>query len=209
MSLSDTYFLASRARSKLTREATRGDHDLRVLVSHANLLDSLMDSLAEQRAKARQQSATESRSVQFVLPPKPEHPTFATIEEVDADDESDSDSDSDSDVSDSVVRVADLEDDDGERESDYDEEDSEDEEEYMHSHYGIVSSGPRSYRDIGTLGDDEEDELPNLTYSSDEDNAESDDESEEPQGDEVATAGDDDLFSSKGQLAVLPLAVRV
>jgi hypothetical protein len=42
---SDAYYLATRARAKLTREACRQDHDLRVLVSHANLLDSLMETL--------------------------------------------------------------------------------------------------------------------------------------------------------------------
>lgn len=41
----DAYYLATRARAKLTREACRQDHDLRVLVSHANLLDSLMETL--------------------------------------------------------------------------------------------------------------------------------------------------------------------
>lgn len=49
---SDAYYLATRARAKLTREACRQDHDLRVLVSHANLLDSLMESL-NSRTNAR------------------------------------------------------------------------------------------------------------------------------------------------------------
>lgn len=42
---SDVYSLATKARSKLTREAMRQDHDLRILVSHANLLDSLVETL--------------------------------------------------------------------------------------------------------------------------------------------------------------------
>lgn len=49
MSISDTYLLASKARSKLQHEASRHDHDLRILVSHANMLDNLMDSLAKHR----------------------------------------------------------------------------------------------------------------------------------------------------------------
>lgn len=49
MSLADTYLLASKARSKLTREASRQDHDLRILVSHANMLDNLMEELSKQR----------------------------------------------------------------------------------------------------------------------------------------------------------------
>lgn len=55
MSLADTCLLASKAKSKLTREALRQDHDLRILVSHANMLDNLMDSLAERRYKRQQQ----------------------------------------------------------------------------------------------------------------------------------------------------------
>lgn len=46
MSLTQTYYLAHTARGKLSKEATRGDHDLRLLVGHANLLDGLMLDLA-------------------------------------------------------------------------------------------------------------------------------------------------------------------
>ncbi|KAL4910287.1 hypothetical protein BDW74DRAFT_144771 [Aspergillus multicolor] len=47
MSITQTYYLAHTARRKLTREASRADHDLRLLVGHANLLDSLMLDLAD------------------------------------------------------------------------------------------------------------------------------------------------------------------
>lgn len=47
MSITQTYYLAHTARKKLTREASRSDHDLRLLVGHANLLDSLMLDLAD------------------------------------------------------------------------------------------------------------------------------------------------------------------
>ncbi|KAL9092607.1 MAG: hypothetical protein Q9165_004411 [Trypethelium subeluteriae] len=47
MSLTQTYFVASQARTKLGREAARPDHNLRLLVGHANLLDSLMLELAD------------------------------------------------------------------------------------------------------------------------------------------------------------------
>jgi len=46
MSITQTYFLAHSARGKLSREAARPDHDLRLLVGHANMLDSLMVDLA-------------------------------------------------------------------------------------------------------------------------------------------------------------------
>lgn len=46
MSVTQTYFLAHSARGKLSKEAARPDHDLRLLVGHANMLDSLMLDLA-------------------------------------------------------------------------------------------------------------------------------------------------------------------
>jgi hypothetical protein len=47
MSVTQTYYLAHKARAKLSAEAARADHDLRLLVGHANLLDSLMLELAD------------------------------------------------------------------------------------------------------------------------------------------------------------------
>lgn len=47
MSITQTYYLAHKARAKLASEAARADHDLRLLVGHANLLDSLMFELAD------------------------------------------------------------------------------------------------------------------------------------------------------------------
>ncbi|KAJ4292227.1 hypothetical protein N0V88_005858 [Collariella sp. IMI 366227] len=47
MSITQTYFLAHKARAKLSSEAARPDHNLRLLVGHANLLDSLMLELAD------------------------------------------------------------------------------------------------------------------------------------------------------------------
>jgi hypothetical protein len=47
MSITQTYYLAHKARAKLSREAAQPDHDLRLLVGHANLLDSLMLELAD------------------------------------------------------------------------------------------------------------------------------------------------------------------
>lgn len=58
MADADIYFLASRARSKLTTQASQPDHNLRKLVSHANMLDNLMDTLVknrETRQKERQE----------------------------------------------------------------------------------------------------------------------------------------------------------
>lgn len=54
MSIRTTYYLAHTARGKLSHEAAQADHELRRLVGHANLLDSLMLELAE--AEAEQES---------------------------------------------------------------------------------------------------------------------------------------------------------
>lgn len=47
MSITQTYYLAHTARGKLSQEAAKSDHNLRYLVGHANLLDSLMLELAD------------------------------------------------------------------------------------------------------------------------------------------------------------------
>ena len=47
MSITQTYYLAHKARTKLSREAAPPDHDLHQLVGHANLFDSLMLELAD------------------------------------------------------------------------------------------------------------------------------------------------------------------
>lgn len=47
MSISETYSLAHAARAKLLKETSRPDHALRMIVGHANLLDSIMLELAD------------------------------------------------------------------------------------------------------------------------------------------------------------------
>ncbi|EXJ81601.1 hypothetical protein A1O1_07665 [Capronia coronata CBS 617.96] len=54
MSITQTYFLAHSARGKLSKEASRPDHDLRLLVGHANMLDSLMLDLANAEREQEQ-----------------------------------------------------------------------------------------------------------------------------------------------------------
>ncbi|KAA8902489.1 hypothetical protein FN846DRAFT_955578 [Sphaerosporella brunnea] len=51
MSVTETFYLAHKARGKLSSEASRSDHNLRLLVGHANLLDTLMIHLAEAEAE--------------------------------------------------------------------------------------------------------------------------------------------------------------
>lgn len=75
MSLTQTYYLAHTARGKLSKEASRADHDLRLLVGHANLLDGLMLDLADAEreqenwfnttVKGATKAATEPKHIQW------------------------------------------------------------------------------------------------------------------------------------------------
>ena len=104
MSLTQTYYLAHTARGKLSKEAARADHDLRLLVGHANLLDSLMLDLADaereqeswfnQTVKGAAKASEESKHIQWA----DTIPEQVIEEEEYDDDSSDSDSDSDDEV---------------------------------------------------------------------------------------------------------------
>ncbi|CAK7211910.1 hypothetical protein SCUCBS95973_001284 [Sporothrix curviconia] len=118
MSITQTYFLAHKARAKLSSQAARPDHNLRLLVGHANLLDTLMLELADaereqeswfnqsvrgasQNNKTDAASSTQKadRHVQWAdtVIEEPEEDWQAE----DADDDSDASSDASSDYSDS------------------------------------------------------------------------------------------------------------
>lgn len=94
MSLTQTYYVASTARSKLGREAGKSDHNLRLLVGHANLLDTLMVELADAE---REQEAWFDNSVQKAspAPEQPLHISWALDEDMEDDDSDTSDDDSD------------------------------------------------------------------------------------------------------------------
>lgn len=100
MSLTQTYFLAHKARGKLSNEAGRPDHNLRLLVGHANLLDSLMLDLADAE---REQESWFNHSVRGASPKSEErHVQWAdTVIDEPAEDWRVEDADSDSDSSDS------------------------------------------------------------------------------------------------------------
>ncbi|EMC92625.1 hypothetical protein BAUCODRAFT_77372 [Baudoinia panamericana UAMH 10762] len=102
MSLTQTYYVASTARSKLGREAGRADHNLRRLVGHANLLDNLM---AELQDAERAQEAWFHQSVSKAnKTEEPKHITWVdqvdTIMEEDEEEDSDSDSDAEYEIDD-------------------------------------------------------------------------------------------------------------
>jgi phosphohistidine phosphatase SixA len=96
MSLTQTYYIAASARSKLGKEACRADHDLRLLVGHANLLDSLMIELqdAERQQEAWFHSTVAKASKAEKQQQQQQHIQWVDrIEEEAAESDSDSDSD--------------------------------------------------------------------------------------------------------------------
>ena len=96
MSLTQTYYIAASARSKLGKEACRADHDLRLLVGHANLLDSLMIEL--QDAERQQEAWFNQTMAKASKAEEPRHIQWAdSIAEDSDEDESDSDSECDDD----------------------------------------------------------------------------------------------------------------
>lgn len=87
MSITQTYYLAHKARAKLSREAAQPDHDLRLLVGHANLLDTLMLELADAE---REQERWFNQSVRGASQKQERHVQFA--EQIAEEEEYDSDS---------------------------------------------------------------------------------------------------------------------
>ncbi|KAK2759413.1 hypothetical protein FQN54_002891 [Arachnomyces sp. PD_36] len=104
MSITQTYFLAQTARGKLAREAAQADHDLRLLVGHANLLDSVMLELAEAEQEQERWFNQSVSGARHASNDEPKHIKWAdTVVEEPEDDwdpEDASDSDSESDDSD-------------------------------------------------------------------------------------------------------------
>jgi hypothetical protein len=101
MSLSQTYSVASSARSKLGKEATKADHNLRRLVGHANLLDALM---LELRDAERQQEAWFNQTVRSAKKDEDRH--IQWVDRIEEEDEEDSDSDSDSEFDEEEFEMA-------------------------------------------------------------------------------------------------------
>ena len=91
MSLTQTYYLAHTARGKLSKEASRSDHDLRLLVGHANLLDSLMIDLADAE---REQESWFNHTVKGATKAAeaPKHIQWADTIEEEAEEDSDAES---------------------------------------------------------------------------------------------------------------------
>ena len=139
MSITQTYMLATVARRQLQKEAARADHDLRLLVGHANLLDGLMLDLAN--AEQEQESwFNQSVNSAATASAEPKHvqwadshpiPEEAAEDEMydESDDDDDSEADEEIDVAPRAVRkvpqtivTAVQEEEDQEMDDDFDEE---------------------------------------------------------------------------------------
>lgn len=111
MSITQTYYLAHKARAKLSAEAARSDHNLRLLVGHANLLDSLMLELADAE---REQEMWFNQSVRGATKSQDRHVQWAdtivedAVDDWEADDASSDSSDSDDDYEDEDVEMANV-----------------------------------------------------------------------------------------------------
>lgn len=91
MSFAESYVLASKVRSKLTKEAANPKTSLRSLVLQANMLDNLMDHISVQAEQKR------AAKVSFAIPKKETVPVGPLVTEYELDSDSDFDSDSESD----------------------------------------------------------------------------------------------------------------
>ncbi|KAL1967071.1 hypothetical protein VTN77DRAFT_3595 [Rasamsonia byssochlamydoides] len=169
MSITQTYYLAHTARSKLSREAARADHDLRLLVGHANLLDSLMLELANaEKEQERWFNHTVNSATKSSQDEKPTHIRWAdTIVEDPEEDWDSEDSDSESDMTDDsdmeeddlavhtasaapfrrapspVAIVTEMEVSDSESDSDEDEDEDEDDDDFEFSELTLTRSPSR------------------------------------------------------------------
>ncbi|KAJ5143672.1 uncharacterized protein N7515_002459 [Penicillium bovifimosum] len=103
MSITQTYYLAHTARKKLTREASRADHNLRLLVGHANLLDSLMFDLADAEREQERWFNQTVKGATKASSSSRQHIQWAStvVEEPEEDWDAEDASDMDSDLSDS------------------------------------------------------------------------------------------------------------
>ncbi|RLV89978.1 hypothetical protein JA1_004872 [Spathaspora sp. JA1] len=110
LSFSQTYILASKVRSKLTKEAASPKASLRHLVVQANMLDNIMDYISEETEKRTIQQRQNSKlqiqqqevpkvqaHVTFKVPIKPVNHTNTSVTEYELGD-SDPDSEDDEDV---------------------------------------------------------------------------------------------------------------
>ncbi|ODV93893.1 hypothetical protein PACTADRAFT_4789 [Pachysolen tannophilus NRRL Y-2460] len=163
--LAQTYLLASKVKSKLTKEAINPNADLRILVCQANLLDNLMDSLSSKKPLPNFQSEYNGGGNRFV--------DFSS----DENEESNGGSNN-SFYSTQVTTREILDDDEEEDEDEEDEEEYDDDEEILLAKAKIHTS-PCMDEDINADIEEEEYEEDDEYYFSDDSYNSSDDEESE------------------------------
>lgn len=156
-SITEKYILAARARAKLTREANKQDHNLRILVGHANLLDGLMESIQNTRYESKMQ-VPEFKSVQFQPFTLPNETTVTLIEDDDSSDEEDDDYEEEEGVTE-IYYSSDDSDFDSDDEEDDDEEFDVSEVDYKIDLHRVHSSNFKSLPTIDELSEQEYEEL--------------------------------------------------
>lgn len=172
MSFAQTYIFASTVRNKLTKQASNPNSSLRVLVTQANMLDNIMDHLAEETDKRVTKhispSVESDKHVSFELPERKIQQGVSTkVTEYEVGSDSDSDSDSDS--------YSDDDEDDSESDSDYYYYSDSDEEEEIQIP-SIQIAKVQSFKQLPSM------DLSRYTIEEEED--EYDEEVEEDKGDE-------------------------
>lgn len=167
MSFAELYVLASKVRSKLTRQAANPKASLRSLVVQANMLDNLMDHIESEKQKAAQQP----RRVSFSLPQKPQSPNAGpSVNEYEIDYDSASDDEDDyynidRSTESTVYSLSDL-DSDSDSDDFYYLSDEEDEPSALYRHLPTIDlSDMHLHRSLLVIKEEAE-ELPELARSS-------------------------------------------
>lgn len=159
MSTLNTYYLASKVRSKLTKDAANPNVSLRNLVTQANMLDELMDSISNESSK-RLDNLNNSKVTFDVSQSQKSYNRSTNVEELELNEESDeyeSESDDDS------YYYSSSSDDDLYDSDDEDYENDEDEEIEIHFH--LIPKIQLNTIEEQTEDEDEED-LPELFKTS-------------------------------------------
>lgn len=95
ISITQTYYIAHTVRKKLDREASRADHDLRLLVGHANLLDSLMLDYADTKREHEEWFNKSVNDTTKASQKESQHIRWASTEVTEAEEDRDSEDASD------------------------------------------------------------------------------------------------------------------
>lgn len=180
--LVETYLLVNKARAKLTKEASNNDHDLRVLVCHANLLDSLMESLENHRNNSYSSSNSIINNY-LNFPPNGSKVTYID-DDLDSDSDSDDDSDNDDAESFGVYEYRADSEDEASDSDEASEEEEEEEEDPWKIKFEIPALPKRQSHNLPTITEESDitdissTSPPSLSYSSTTDEEESEDSEE-------------------------------